>query len=309
MSSIFKYDKVKEYNYKVENEYKEYKRGYITFTSPFKSSHPENNKVYVEFLEPYKPKFNAIILLHSLYEKENGPTKKLFFLIAKENFGAYLLNLPYHMKRTPKNYVSGQLFLTGDFEKSINGYIQAVIDVCSLVDYLSERKDIENIGIIGISLGSFILNTAMGIDSRLKAGVSILGGGNIHYVFIRSILTMPFVFYGIFKYGLKIRDYKKVTKEYKKYLTKVKEKGVENTPCNYKWFLIDPLTYAHLNNPRNVFMINGYFDLIVPFKASYQLWKELGKPKKLFLPCSHLTCRFFWNLIVRKTINFLKENL
>jgi len=305
---FFKYEKVKEFKYKIESEDNFYRTGLITFFSPFYSTYLENDTVYVDFIEPKKEKFNAIILLHSLYERENRQTKSFGILLSKEGFGVYLIHLPYHMKRTPKRYKSGQLFLTGNVERSINAYRQAVIDIMALCDYLSERKEVKNIGIVGISLGAIILNTVMGVENRIKAGVSILGGGNIHYIFMRSLITMPWVIYGFF-HGLRIRDYRKVSKDYVKFLEKVREKGLENVECKWKWFLIDPLTYAHLNQPRKVLLINGYFDLIIPFGAVIQLWKFLGKPEKLFLPSTHITSILFKNIILRKTIKFLKTNL
>jgi len=305
---FFKYEKVKEFKYKIEREDNFYKRGLITFSSPFSSGFPENDNVYVDFIEPKKEKFNAIILLHSLYEKENRQTKSFGISLSKEGFGVYLIHLPYHMKRTPERYKSGELFLTGNVERSINAFRQAVIDTMALCDYLTERKEVKNIGIVGISLGAIILNTVMGVENRIKAGVSILGGGNIHYIFIRSLITMPWVIYGFF-HGLKIRDYKMVTKDYIKFLKEVREKGIENVECKWKWFLIDPLTYSHLNQPRKVLLINGYFDLIIPFKAVIQLWNFLGRPEKLFLPSTHITSIFFKNIILRRTIKFLKSNL
>jgi hypothetical protein len=305
---FFKYEKVRKFKYEVERENGFYKTGIISFVSPFSSGYPENDIVYVNFIEPKKEKFNAIILLHSLYEKEKGHTISFGISLSKEEFGVYLIHLPYHMRRTPKKYRSGQLFLTGNIERSINAYRQAIIDIMALCDYLCERKEIEKIGVIGISLGAIILNTLMGIEKRIKAGVSILGGGNIHYIFIRSLITMPLVIYGFFR-GLRIRDYKKVAKDYIKFLKEVKEKGIENVECKWKWFLIDPLTYAHLNQPRKVLLINGFFDLIIPFGAVIQLWNYLGRPEKLFIPSTHTTAIFFKNTILRKTKKFLKTNL
>ncbi|MCS7180312.1 MAG: hypothetical protein NZ891_03050, partial [bacterium] len=280
---FFKYEKVKSFGYKIIEETSKTKIGEISFPSPVITIYPENNFVYIDFIEPKKENFSAIVLLHSFLEREKGITKLLSNYLSKGDFGVYLICLPYHRKRTPKNYKNGQLFLTTNFERSINAYRQAVIDTLVFIDWLNERKEVKNIGIVGISLGAFILNTIMGIDRRIKCGVSILGAGNIHYIFVRSILTLPLVFYG-FTHGIRIKDYKKVTKDYIKYLKDIKEKGIDNVDCKWKWFLIDPLTYAHLNNPRKVLMINGYFDLIVPFSAVIQLWKALGKPEKLFLP-------------------------
>lgn len=312
---FYQYTKVQNFQYEIIETHPFYKRGLLSFRSPFNSDCPSNDTVYVDIFEPIdKTKWPPVILLHSWMETKNSATEYLAKELSKKGFGAYLLHLPYHLKRTPPKHQSGSLFITSDYIRSINAYRQAIIDVMALCDWLETREEIvkDRIGIVGVSLGALILNTVMGIDSRIKAGVSILGGGNLHYISIHGLATIHLVIYEIIK-GLRIRHYREMTKDYIEYLKKVRKaktpEEIENIPSPREWFLIDPLTYAHLNHPRNVLMINGRFDLIIPYRATVQLWEALGKPEIIWLPSTHLTSWLFRNTILRHTFNYLNSSL
>lgn len=307
---FYQYEKVKDYSHIIIERGTIYNRGLLSFPSPFNSGYPFNDTVYVDTFEPKEKKqWPAVILLHSLRENKNGPAEWVAKKLAKNGFGAYLLHLPYHIKRTGKKNRNGSFFITADVNRSVNAFRQAVIDTMALCDWLENREEITTIGIIGISLGAIILNTVMGIDNRIKAGVSILGGGNIHYIFTRSIVTLPLVIYGFF-HGLRIKDYKKVSKDYIEYLKEArKTNDIEKISCPWQWFLLDPLTYAHLNHPRNVLMINGRFDLIIPPRATIQLWEALRKPSIIWLPSTHITAGLFFNTIFHHTCKYLKSHL
>ncbi|MCM8829944.1 MAG: alpha/beta hydrolase family protein [Candidatus Omnitrophica bacterium] len=307
---FYQYTKVKEFNYTIKEKVDLYTKGILSFPSAFTSGDILNDTVSVDIFQPRgKENWPAVILLHSLRENRNGPTEWLAKKLVKNGFGAYLLHLPYHINRAGGKNRNGSLFITADVNHSVNAYRQSVIDIMTLCDWLEKREEVTSIGITGLSLGAIILNTVMGIDNRIKAGVSILGGGNIHYIFTRSVVTLPLVIYGIF-HGLKIRDYKKVSKDYVRYLREVrKTDDIEKVPCPWLWFLLDPLTYAHLNQPRNVLMVNARFDLIIPYRAALQLWEALGRPEIIWLPSTHITATFFHPTILYYTLYYLKKHL
>lgn len=312
---FYQYTKVKEYNHTIIERKNLYNKGLLSFPSPFTSGYPFNDTVYVDTFEPAeKTTYPPVVLIHSWLERKNGLTEYLAKGLCKYGFGTYLIHLPYHINRAKKQYKSGSLFITPDIQRSVNAYRQAVIDIMALCDWLGDREETKkySIGMAGISLGSLILNTIMGIDRRIKAGVSILGGGNLHYIFIRGIATLPFVVCEMAK-GLRIKDYKNMTKDYIEYLKAVRKantpEDIENIPSPREWFLIDPLTYAHLNHPRQVLMINAMFDLIIPFRATLQLWEALGKPKIIWLPSTHITAGLFYNTIFHHTHRYLKIHI
>jgi len=308
---FYQYKKVAEYKYTITEKERLYNKGVLSFPSVCTSGYSRNDTVYVDTFEPPGNNNPAVILIHSWHERRGGITEWFAKKLAKEGFSAYLIHLPYHINRTPEGYNSGTLFLTNDVEHSILAFRQAVIDTRCLIDWITEKRKIpeESTGILGISLGAIIMHTVIGVDRRVKVGASLFGGGNINYIFTRSCITLPYVIYQI-KNGLRIRDYRKVSKDYIQYLKEVKKTSdIEEVPCPWKWFLIDPLTYAHLNQPRKVLMINGRFDLIIPHRASLQLWEALGRPEIIWLPSTHLTARFFQNTILYHTLRHLKSHL
>ncbi|MCX8082702.1 MAG: hypothetical protein N3D17_04835 [bacterium] len=315
MIKFYQYAKITGFHYVITERSALYNKGMLSFPSGFTSGYPFNDTVYVDVFEPLNmEKWIPIVLIHSWMENKNGATEWFARELAKRGFGAYLLHLPYHMNRAHKRYKSGSLFITTDVNRSVNAYRQAVIDIMALCDWLEDGEKIikGQIGMVGISLGAIILNTVMGIDKRIKAGVSILGGGNLHYIFTRGIATLPIVVGEMIK-GLRIRDYRNMTKDYIEYLKEVRRvnmpEEIEDICCPREWFLIDPLTYAHLNQPRNVLMINGRFDLIVPVRATIQLWEALGRPPIVWLPSTHITSTFFHKTILYHTLKYFKNYL
>ena len=74
-----------------------------------------------------------------------------------------------------------RVYLTEDplnaFESRLKAYIE---DILQGVDWLSSHPAVDEgqIGLVGISLGAITGSIVSGIDSRIKASVFILGGGD-----------------------------------------------------------------------------------------------------------------------------------
>jgi len=63
-----------------------------------------------------------------------------------------------------------------------------VMDVLEGIDWLAGRPfvDHDRIGIVGISMGAVIGSVVSGLDSRIRAGVFILGGGDLSGILFSS---------------------------------------------------------------------------------------------------------------------------
>lgn len=288
------------------------KKSLFNFPSTVKTSYLENNTVYLYLYQPsLKMKAPCVLLIHSWLEKEGGYTEYIAHTLAKNNIVSCVMALPYHMRRAPKGTRSGSLFLTTDIEYSIQSVRQAIIDLRCSLDYLInfEEVDPSRIGLVGLSLGAIIMHTLMGVDERIKAGVSILGGGNLNDIVAKGVATIPLIIQGIMK-GVRYHHYKRVREDFANFLREVREEGdIERVKPAWEWFLLDPLVYAHLNHPRRVLFINGIFDFVIPMWCVRSLWNALGKPPIIWLPTSHFTARIWSSLIVKKTLKYLKENL
>ncbi len=257
----------------------------LEFPSFVKSGYPENDLVHSFY---YKPEVDyripVVIIVHGYKARKLKIEKEIARKLAERNMAGIVFVLPYHSLRKPKNLSSGKYFISDDLHKVRETFRQTVIDIRCLIDWLEKREEIdrERIGIMGISLGAIISNLAMGVDERIKVGVSILGGGNYPKLLWKSILTFP----------LKL---------------KLISRGITPEIVAQNLEVIDPLTFSYRNHPRNVFMINGKLDLIIPPSCARDLWEALGKPKIKWLWSGHYSVIFIKNRIIKESLDFLEE--
>lgn len=278
----------------------------ITFDSPFPLSFANNNRVIVYHYEPkHLLSKRAVVILHGWRSTCLFFEKLLATELARTGFHAYLMILPFHFERTPPGRRSGVLYFTLDQQHSSNAYKQTIADLRALADLLTRRN--QSIGIVGSSLGAVVLHTLMGIDSRYSCGVSILGAGNIHRIVWDGLLGRFVVKY-LKRQGITVEDYRRVLIDYEDYLATINGSGMLPEP-KWHWFVLDPLTFAHLNRPRTVLMINGTYDMIIPRKAVFELHKALGNPELIWLPAFHLTVFLFTPFIIGKTRRFFEKHL
>ncbi len=277
----------------------------LSFPSWISTPFPENNRVWVDVWEPEKIKA-GVIILHSWGENRGGYSERMAERFYEENFLVFRPHLPYHIRRTPSSHSSGSLFLTLNLEHSLTSFRQAVVDVRTLLDIISRVYPGISIGGVGLSLGAIILLTLLGVEERVSCGVSVLGGGNLTDIVARGVATLPLMIAGFFK-GLRLRHYREVKKEFQEFLKEVRVKGVDKVSPRWEWFLFDPLTYARPG--KRVLFINALFDLVIPRSCVLSLWRKMGEPPIIWIPTSHFTSFLFFPFILRKTLEFLKENL
>lgn len=99
--------------------------------------------------------YPAVIVLHGLMTPILIAYRPFFRAIVEAGASAYALELPYHLRRTPPGFVSGELFFTADLEKSFSAIQQAVADVRQLIYYLREAGA-PVVGLLGFSLGAWM---------------------------------------------------------------------------------------------------------------------------------------------------------
>jgi hypothetical protein len=141
---------------------------------------------------------------------------------------------------------------------------QAIMDVESAIDWLETQPQImpDGIGIAGISLGAIVADLAVSLEPRLKAGVSIVGGGDLPYILWNSLLTL----------GIKSR---------------MIDSGISLESLKRSLHSIDPLTHASPALSNHLLMINGADDPVVPRRAAEEFWRAAGRPLIVWLPTGH----------------------
>ncbi len=128
----------------------------FAFPSSVLTAHEHNRRVIVQtYANDRALHFPAVIVLHGLLTPTLIAYRPFFRAIVETGASAYALELPYHLRRTPPDWVSGELFFTPDLEISLASIRQAVADVRQLTHYLREAGA-PIIGVLGFSLGAWI---------------------------------------------------------------------------------------------------------------------------------------------------------
>lgn len=128
----------------------------FVFPSSVFTEHEHNRRVIAQtYANDRALHFPAVIVLHGWMTPTMIGYRPFCRAIVEAGASAYVLELPYHLRRTPPGFVSGELFFTADFEKNWTTMQQAVADVRQLIHYLREAGA-PVIGVLGFSLGAWI---------------------------------------------------------------------------------------------------------------------------------------------------------
>jgi len=128
----------------------------FAFPSAVPSAYADNRHAIVQtYARDRGLHFPAVITLHGLMTPTLIAHRPFFRAIVEAGASAYALELPYHLRRTPPGFVSGELFFTADLETTLLSLQQAVAEVRQLIHYLREAGA-PVIGLLGFSLGAWI---------------------------------------------------------------------------------------------------------------------------------------------------------
>ncbi len=204
----------------------------------------------------------AVVLLHYLGTTRNAELNRYARTLARQNISAAVMTLPYHMQRTVGKAQPMQFFVSRDAGASAAAFEQGISDVSTVVTWLSAQPtvDVRRLGVVGVSIGAIIAHVAMGRDARLSAGVALLGGGDLPDIYETSPAGRIFLH----------TQARRLTDEEKARLKAV-----------------DPLTYAGMNQPRHVLMIQGARDSFIPPRDAEKLWRALGRPPIQWIDTNH----------------------
>lgn len=217
----------------------------------------------VLFLPRAAGKRPAILVLHSWRTRDAHAETYLSRGLAQHGFAVMLLELPYHLDRTPAGSESGDLMLSGDIRHVVLSWRQAIIDARTALVFLASRPEIEasRIGLVGVSLGAVLAAVCLGVEPGFRCGVLILGGGDLPLMLRQSFILR----------GMRRR------------LSKVEKLQ----PLEESLRPLDPVTFAAAARGKPILMINGSHDLAMPLACTETLWQALGHPRIRWLPTGH----------------------
>lgn len=158
--------------------------------------------------------------------------------------------------------------LRTQFAKSAQRILQAVREVQAVLDWVESEPatDTSGIGIAGFSVGSVVAIVATGVDWRISAVASVMGGGNIHDVFAYSEAEPIFS-------DVKIKTIReRVMGRFARTKERVREIAREA-------FLPAELTvFAKHIHPERVLLVDAKFDAFLPWSSRESLFQALRRP-------------------------------
>jgi esterase/lipase len=273
----------------------------VDFPTAYALDNEENNVVLGEYFQPRNiDRAPQAIVIHGWGDRSAIPCQLLARTLAKKGIAAFILYLVFHSSRMPETMKSHLPYITP--EDWFEGYRASVIEVRQIIDWASSRPELdkERIAVLGISLGGFVSEIAMGVDKRIKAGVFMVAGGNSEK--ITWITRNEAIIKG---HGCTEAECREVRSHYPQYLAETAEKGFGNVTPVKDCFLTDALTFAPYLRERPVLMLNALWDKTIPKEATLDFWEACHKPPILWLPGTHVTFWLWYPVIARKITGFL----
>lgn len=200
---------------------------------------------------------------------------------AAQGFAAVLIERPIFEFNPHQGIEQIQHYLAESVERSIK-----------ILDQVLKRNDIRptQIGSFGISFGAVINVLWAARDSRLKAHVFALAGGNIAEIILTS------------------RD--PLMKNYLRSILKATGLSkVDLLTALQKSISLDPLKLKFSIPRENILMLLGMLDRVIQFRYGLELREALGKPETIFLPLGHYPSLLAVPFLKWQALNFFKKRL
>lgn len=124
------------------------------------------------FLPKGHSKEHAVVLLHGWITPDHHQSFRVAREFQRYQLPTYMLELPMHMRRTPKGSFSGTSMLDPDLTIFFHALRQAVIDLQKLIRGL-RQKGYHTIHLCGISLGAYVASVVASICEAEEAPASL----------------------------------------------------------------------------------------------------------------------------------------
>ena len=299
------------YNYEMQDikanlQLKETNSRWLRYKVDFPTAYSiynENKTVLGEYFQPRNVTRSPLaIIIHGWGDRSAIPCHLLARTLVKKGIAAFIFYLVFHTSRMTETMTSHMPYL--NTEDWFEGYRASVIEVRQIIDWACSRPELdkERIAVLGISLGGFVSEIAMGVDKRIKAGVFMIAGGNSETITWKS--NNEAIVKG---HGCTEAECHEIRSCYPQYLTEVADKGIDNVvPLNH-CYLTDALTFAPYLRERPVLMLNAKWDKTIPKEATLDFWEACNKPAIRWLPGTHVGFWLCYPVIAREIVRFLNS--
>ncbi|MCU0702941.1 MAG: alpha/beta hydrolase family protein [Fimbriiglobus sp.] len=254
----------------------------LTFPSPVKSAHVENDTVPCELYLPKGAKGRPAAVVLDILDGALVVSRAQALWLAQHDIPALVVQMAYYGPRRPKG--SKERLLSTDVEKSVANVCQTVLDVRRAVAWLESRPEVDpkRIGLLGTSLGSFVGGVAAAAEPKVKNVCLLLGGGGLVDAFGKHPEGGPI-------------------------LALLSVVGI--TPAKLRRLIgpVDPLTYADTLKGKKLLLVGASRDDVVPPAAMKALWEATGRPSILWVDATHVGAALHILPMMREVVKTLGD--
>lgn len=252
----------------------------VQFPSPIKSPHKENNIVHARYYRPNNQKqpMPGIVVLH-ITGGDQTLSRMFSTYFAQKKIPALFMQMAYYGPRRPPN--SGiKLLSAKNIPRTLNGIRQTVLDIRRASAWLESRPEIDKkrLGLMGTSLGSIIGALASEMEPRFRRTAMLLGGGGL----IDAYYDHP-----------RAEQYRKLWETF----------GGSKAVLKKMVAPYDPITKAANLKGRNLLMLAGKQDQVVPPIMARAMWEASGKQKIIWYDCGHFTSVLYLMSALKEIVN------
>lgn len=268
----------------------------LSFESPFEPVHPDERAPYL------KHRRNAVAHAR-LWRHNDGPRPTI---VTVHGFGAdnFLINhiifalpwffeslgcdvmmftLPFHGPRqTRLSPFSGHGFFAGGLGRINEAFAQAVFDFRIFMDWLENRREVEKIGVTGLSLGGLTTSLLAAAEPRLKFAIP-----NVPVVTLADLVLQWHPLSAAIKAGLRFSG-----------------KSVSDVRAMLS--ASSPLSYRPVIPQDRLMIVGGVGDRLAPPKHARLLWDHWDRPRLHWFPGSHIL-HLDQGAYLREIARFLSE--
>ena len=257
----------------------------IELQSEIVTAYPENNrmKCLVAIPKSANSPMPVVIAIHYWGTVDVENEKNLAKRLAAGGIATVIIELPFHLSRTPAGFKSGELAVQPDVRSIKRMMLQSSSDISTVVDWIISQKEFDGqkIGLVGSSLGGIVGSLAFATDSRISAYASLLGGVDLtEMIWTSSRLVRQ-------------RDV-------------LRRQGVTRASLKSDLEEVEPLYFLRKEDNRPVFVIGAKFDSVVSPKSYKALHNATGNSQILWLDTGHYGGFLVQSSVFRSIVKFFE---
>lgn len=239
----------------------------FAFPSPHPTTDEVNNTVYGKLYQSRSnPKAATILILPGwmTYKEEKYYTQPLGRMLLDAGYNYIFYSLPYHMERTPKGCLSGELAISGNLYRTVESFRQALLECRTIIAWLNEVVQAERVGVLGLSLGGWLASHLVHLDCGIDFAVLMVPAVNPTAGLWQTRIAAP-IRRDLIRMGFTAESYRELIRP------------------------IDPVNYCPVLDPHKVLVVGALFDQCAPFDALEAYCRFLGNPQRLNYRHSHFS--------------------